>query len=306
MGFELIDGLPRHRDRIEAAIAHEYVDQFKFEAIVAAMEHKLRSDPKLARCTPASILNCMVQCLQLGMDPSGLDGQIALIPYGTKCTVLIQYQGQLELMRRSGQIDGYNAMEVREKDDWYYDAANLDMRHVLPRGRDRGQIERGYARVWLKGMRLPLTVIFDYGEWQQIVQESRSPAYKKWAGQMLKKSCYKRLVHIAPKSRFNAIAAGVENDNEHAVLNSGGRYSVNDSGDTIIVPADEVSEVPTKKRQQKGKASPKQIAHDNTIEEEQVNGREREKVRLVQELKGRDNQRRRQGGNGGAHQSETR
>jgi recombination protein RecT len=84
----------------------------------------LRTTKDLAKCTPQSFLACVMTLSQLGLEPSNGLGFAWLIPRKNKklatieCTVIIGYQGLMELARRSGQIRSISATAVYEGDDY--------------------------------------------------------------------------------------------------------------------------------------------------------------------------------------------
>lgn len=82
----------------------------------------LRTTKNLAQCSPASFAACVMTLAQLGLEPSNGLGFAYLIPRRNKgtmeCTLVIGYQGLMELARRSGQIASITAHAVYEGDDF--------------------------------------------------------------------------------------------------------------------------------------------------------------------------------------------
>lgn len=78
--------------------------------------------PKLQECTPASLIACIKQCAELGLEPGGALGLAYLVPFNDKksgtviCTLIIGYRGFIELARRSGQLSQIEAHVVHEND----------------------------------------------------------------------------------------------------------------------------------------------------------------------------------------------
>lgn len=89
----------------------------------------LRNSPKLATCTPTSFLACVMVASQLGLEVNTPMGHAYLIPRmnrkrkppAMECTLLVGYQGMLDLARRSGQVLGVFAHVVREGDLFDYE-----------------------------------------------------------------------------------------------------------------------------------------------------------------------------------------
>lgn len=88
--------------------------------------------PKLAQCTPMSLMQCVMTCSQLGLDPSGVLGSAYLIPYEDKkkgtvvCQLIIGYRGMIDLCRRSGDVQGIQAWLVYRSDKFEIRAGTQD------------------------------------------------------------------------------------------------------------------------------------------------------------------------------------
>lgn len=124
----------------------------------------LRTTPKLANASNASLLGAVVTCAQLGLEPNTPLGHAYLLPFDkrekqgnqwvtveTQVTIIIGYKGMLDLARRSGQIVSIAAHEVCENDDFRF-AYGLDEELVhRPAMRDRGAVIGFYAVAKLVG-----------------------------------------------------------------------------------------------------------------------------------------------------------
>lgn len=104
----------------------------------------LRTTPHLAQCSPASFLACVMQSAQLGLEVNTPLQLAFLIPRRDKktkqyyCTLLVGYQGYIELAQRSGRVRSVYAFAVREGDLFEYELG-LDpkLRHVPSGDEDR-------------------------------------------------------------------------------------------------------------------------------------------------------------------------
>lgn len=124
----------------------------------------LRTTPKLANASNASLLGAVVTCAQLGLEPNTPLGHAYLLPFDkrekrdgqwvtveTQVTIIIGYKGMLDLARRSGQIVSIAAHEVCENDDFRF-AYGLDEELVhRPAMADRGAVIGFYAVAKLVG-----------------------------------------------------------------------------------------------------------------------------------------------------------
>jgi recombination protein RecT len=81
----------------------------------------IRTNPKLLECSIPSLMACVMQAAQLGLEP-GLLGHCYIVPYWNKktgsyeATFLIGYRGMIDLARRSGNIQSIRAHEVYTND----------------------------------------------------------------------------------------------------------------------------------------------------------------------------------------------
>lgn len=81
--------------------------------------------PKLAECTPASIVGAVMNCATLGLEPN-LIGHAYLVPFWNnkagvmECQFQIGYKGQIDLIRRTGDVSKIYAETVYENDLFVY------------------------------------------------------------------------------------------------------------------------------------------------------------------------------------------
>lgn len=141
-------------DEMKPAIKQAIPKHMTPERLLRIATTSIRTNPKLKICTPESLLGAVMQCAQLGLEPSIL-GHAYLIPYRNKnketnqyldeCQFQIGYKGLIELARRTGQISSIMAQAVHEKDMFEYEyGINEKLRHV-PADGDRGAVTRYYA-----------------------------------------------------------------------------------------------------------------------------------------------------------------
>lgn len=111
----------------------------------------LRQTPKLAECTPQSVLGSLMTCAQLGLRP-GVLGHAYLLPFwdkrqgGQVAQLVVGYQGLVELAHRSGQIQSLIARTVYEHDTFDVDYGLEDkLVHKPYMSGDKGQPIAYYA-----------------------------------------------------------------------------------------------------------------------------------------------------------------
>lgn len=135
-------------DQMKPAIAQAIPKHLTPDRLLRIATTSIRTNPKLKVCTPESLLGAVMQCAQLGLEPSIL-GHAYLIPYKNKgvdeCQFQIGYKGLIELARRTGQISSIMAQAVYEKDEFEYEyGINEKLKHV-PADGDRGKVIKYYA-----------------------------------------------------------------------------------------------------------------------------------------------------------------
>lgn len=109
----------------------------------------LRQTPKLAECTVPSVLGTLMTCAQLGLRP-GVPalGHAYLVPFKGKATLIIGYQGMIELAHRSGKVKSLIARTVYSNDEFDVDYGLADtLVHKPNLLKDRGQAVAYYAIV---------------------------------------------------------------------------------------------------------------------------------------------------------------
>lgn len=114
----------------------------------------LRTTPKLAECSPATVLGGLMTCAQLGLRP-GVLGHAWLVPFwdsksrGHKAQLVVGYQGLVDLAHRSGRIASLIARTVYSNDtfDVDYGLADNLIHKPAPNGVDKGEPTHYYAVV---------------------------------------------------------------------------------------------------------------------------------------------------------------
>lgn len=97
---------------------------FNSERFVRIALTEVRKNPELANCSQESLLGCLMEAARLGIEPGGVLGQLYLLPFKNKklgtveCQLQISYKGQIELLRRSGQLSDIYAYPVYENDEF--------------------------------------------------------------------------------------------------------------------------------------------------------------------------------------------
>jgi recombination protein RecT len=156
----------------------------------------LTRTPKLADCTQASLMRCLLDLSALGLEP---DGRLAhLIPYGKDCTLIIDYKGMVDLARRSGVT--IRAEVVCEHDE--FDWVNGEVTHKVNWRKPRGEVQAVYAEGKTKDGEVQ-TATMTREEVDAIRKRSKSGGNGPWVtdwAEMAKKTAVRRLAKMLPLS----------------------------------------------------------------------------------------------------------
>lgn len=145
---ELLGTIKRNWDRI-SAVAPKHLDAERLYQLTVSAVNK---EPKLAACTPETVLSCIMKCSALGLEPSAVDGlgRAYILPFRNgktgrmEGTFILGYKGMIDLARRSGEVKDISARAVHEGDVFEYEFG-LDerLRHV-PAQADGGKLTHVY------------------------------------------------------------------------------------------------------------------------------------------------------------------
>lgn len=152
-------------EKMKPAIAQAIPQHMTPERLLRIATTSIRTNPKLKICTPESLLGAVMQCAQLGLEPSIL-GHAYLVPFRNKkkdtngndlkddrgqpifideAQFQIGYKGLIELARRTGQISSIMAQAVHEKDLFEYEYGIEEKLKHVPADGERGPITKYYA-----------------------------------------------------------------------------------------------------------------------------------------------------------------
>ena len=154
--------------------------------------------PKLAECTPASMMKCLLDLSAMGLEPDGRRAH--LIPYGKEATLVIDYKGLIELIRRSGDVTSIRAETVCENDSFAW--TNGQVHHAIDWRKPRGKVQAVYAEAVMKSGEKQ-TAVMTHEEVEGIRKRSKAgntgPWVSDWA-EMAKKTAVRRLSKMLPLS----------------------------------------------------------------------------------------------------------
>jgi recombination protein RecT len=169
-------------------------------------------NPQLLDCTRESLLNCLLRLSELGIEPDGRRAH--LIPYGTECTLLIDYKGIAELIRRNGEVAHIHCDVVGENDHFEYRFGTGGKLDHIPAVGNRGKIKCAYSYIRLKDGTEEYDVM-GTEEIETVRERSRAAKKGPWVtdwNEMAKKTVFRRHAKLLPLSP--EVREMIESDDE--------------------------------------------------------------------------------------------
>ena len=176
------------RERIERMLPDpKMIDQFMYSAEGQYGKNK----EAFEKCTPISLLNCLLTSAKYGILPDGRNGY--LIPYGNDCTLQFDYKGLVHIVIRDGVAKKVYAETVCANDVFEWENGKVVKHKIsLP----RGQILGAYCAITLANGEIQYELM-DVDEINVIKSCSRGSSspqspWNKFFSEMAKKSVFRR------------------------------------------------------------------------------------------------------------------
>lgn len=221
---------PRFREGM-ARILPKQLESERFHSLVL---RQLSVNPKLAECTPLSIVGGMMHLASLGLEP-GINGEGWLVPYENskkdadgkwfkvlEAAVQIGYLGHLALAWRSEKVSDVQCNYVMQGDYFKHRHGTEGMIEHVPadnRPVDPKLMTHAYGivgtiyggHIWW---------VLNRNEVERIRQSSpsrNSPAWQDWYMEMAMGKALKRALKFAPKTREMATAITLDDEHDAGV-----------------------------------------------------------------------------------------
>lgn len=201
----LADLIVSRRDAF-AMVATRYLDP---DRLVKLAQVVITRIPELGTCSKLSVLECLMTCARLGLEPHE-PGGIWLVPFKGVCTKIIDYRGMIDVCRRSGEIKAVHTDVHCEHDKFSYviDTTGdqlVQLRHEPKRDGDRGKVLGVYFAAALKSggcqaVYLTRQQIDDTMNRSAAVRSGRNTPWKTDWEAMAKKTAVRRGVNLLPKT----------------------------------------------------------------------------------------------------------
>jgi recombination protein RecT len=167
------------------------------ERVVRIALMAMLKTPALRTCTKMSLVQCILNCSSMGIEPDGRRAH--LIPFNdrksglTICTLIIDYKGMVELVRRSGEVSDIHSDVVCENDHFehqYGSGSHLVHKPALK----RGKVLAAYSYVKLRDGSESFEVM-SAEEIEAIRKRSKAANFGPWVtdwSEMAKKTVFRR------------------------------------------------------------------------------------------------------------------
>lgn len=217
---------PRFREGM-ARILPKHMESERMHSLIL---RQISTVPRLAECTPISVVGGMMMLASLGLEP-GINGEAWLIPYENskkdadgrwfkvmEAAVQIGYLGHLALAWRSEKVSAVQCNYVMQGDHFRHQHGTAGMIEHIPaenRPVDPKLMTHAYGivqttfggHIWW---------VLNRAEVERIRQSSpsrNSPAWGDWYMEMAMAKALKRALKFAPKTR--EMARAITLDDEH-------------------------------------------------------------------------------------------
>jgi len=191
----------------------------------------LESNSYLAGCTPASIRNAIINVSMTGITLNPALKFAYLVPRSIKdqrvCVLDISYMGMIKILTDAGAVKSVDANVVYENDTFTYSQGSepfLEFQRKL--GGKKGNPIGAYAIAYFRDGGSQF-IIMDKDEIEAVRATSESyknekgrqySPWEKWTDEMWKKTAFKRLFKILPKTDFSdQLISALSNDHLNEV-----------------------------------------------------------------------------------------
>lgn len=205
--------LEKSRNQIAMALPRHLTPERMIRVALTAYQRV----PELLECDPTSIVGCVIQASQLGLELDGILGHAYMIPFWNgrrslmEAQFVVGYRGYLALARRSGEVSVFTAKiaHANEHFDWIEGSEGRIIHKPLLK--DRGEPVAAYAVLRLKdgggdSFVMPWDEVLacqqEYGHYKSGKKKGQRKEGPWWNNlpEMARKTCVRRLAKYCPVS----------------------------------------------------------------------------------------------------------
>lgn len=199
-----------------AAVAAKHITPDRMVKIACMAASR---NPLLYDCTPMSVAMSLCQAAEMGLEVGGGDGHAYLVPFKNRknntmeATLIVGYQGMIELILRAEQCSTVEARVVHEKDTFEYEfGSDARLKHVPTGSDDPGEVKAAYAIATMKDGHKQWVILFRR-DLELARDQSRAGDFGPWKTHteaMQAKTAVRRLAKFLRKSKELARALEIE------------------------------------------------------------------------------------------------
>ena len=167
------------------------------ERMTKVMLLALDRTPALLQCSQASLIQALMQCAELGLEPGGVRGHAYLIPYGKEVKLIVGYKGMVHLAKRSGELLDVEARVVHEGDKFDFEFGSSASLVHKPALQMPGKPIAVYCIAKMRNGQVHVEVM-SWAEIMAVKARSASARSGPWVTdeeQMARKTCIKRTMN---------------------------------------------------------------------------------------------------------------
>jgi len=176
----------------------------------------LSLNSELLKCSPNSLVKCLLEAVILKLDFTKSKGQLCIIAYGNKAELCVEYRGFVDvILRNNDDIAFVDAKAIYANDN--IDLNSDKITHSpCPLNKERGKMIGAYAKAIYKagGERNVILYSDDIEKIKGCAKQDY--VWKKWPDQMAMKSAVRRLCKLFPMSE--ELSNTIESLDKHTEL----------------------------------------------------------------------------------------
>lgn len=211
----VVDSLGEYLKANRGKVTSALNDSIDFERFAIVAMNTLRRTPALAQCSPASVVDAVNRCAELGLEPGGPLGHAYLVPYKSECQLILGYRGLVHLMFRSGGLKDIQAHVVCENDKFVGQfGTEPKVEHSISFGK-RGKVIGAYAVLrFTNGGQYIEVMSLEELEATRASSRAKSGPWFEWTNEMYRKTVAKRASKWGPTGDGLTMAKAADYDDD--------------------------------------------------------------------------------------------
>ena len=190
--------IEQHQDKFLTVMA----DPEKFNRLRNLFESQISKNPKLATCSPASLMGTLKQLAAYDIDLSAPDVAY-LIPYGNECTLQISYLGLIQISMKKGAVKKIYSEVVFDSDEFEIDLSAQEIKKHKP-GVERKNIVGVYA-VALLANNEQVIAYMAKNQIDEAKNRAKTQQFWKHYESMARKTIIKKVLKLIPKTNLSDV-----------------------------------------------------------------------------------------------------